>query len=105
MKLAAVLAFAAVVAAYLLALWAFLAPPAAAQTQCGPRDAVLRVLARDYHEGVAGRGLAVNGQMVEVTVSPKGGWSIIVTSPQGVTCIAATGTGWEAVKDVLGVPG
>jgi hypothetical protein len=105
MRAASALALAAVVAAYLLALSAFLALPAAAQTQCGPRDHVLRFLARDHHEGVTGRGLAANGHLIEITVGPKGTWTMLHTTPTGVSCILATGTGWEAVKDVLGVPG
>lgn len=79
--------------------------PAAAQTQCGPRDHVLRFLAQNHHEGVIVRGLAANGDMVEVTLGPDGTWTMLHTTPHGMSCIFATGTGWEAVKDVLGVPG
>jgi hypothetical protein len=96
--LAACLAYAGAAAFYL-------SRPAYGQTQCGPRDHVLRFLARDHHEGVTGRGLAANGHLIEITVGPKGTWTMIHTTPHGMACIFATGTGWEAVNDVLGVPG
>jgi hypothetical protein len=44
-----------------LCLSAIFATPAAANIQCGTRDAVLRHLAQKYHEGVIGRGIANGG--------------------------------------------
>jgi hypothetical protein len=88
-----------------LCLSAIIATPAAANTQCGTRDAILRSLAQNHHEGVIGRGLAFNGHMVELLSSPSGSWTMLVTGPSGLTCFLATGSAWDAVPDILGVPG
>jgi hypothetical protein len=88
-----------------LCLAAIIATPATANVQCGKRDAVLRHLAQKYQEGVIGRGIAHGGAMVELLASPSGSWTMIATSPQGTTCLVATGTAWDAVPDILGIPG
>jgi len=46
-------------------------------------------------------GLASSGSVVEVLTNEKGAsWSIIVTMPTGVTCLVASGEGWEALRPV-----
>ncbi len=47
-------------------------------------------------------GLASSGGVVEVLTNEKGSsWSIIVTTPAGVTCLVAAGEGWEALQPVV----
>ena len=74
------------------------ASPATAQAVCGPHGEVVKKLEGDFKEARAGLGLAGNGGLVELFVSEKGGWSVLVTRPNGVTCLVAAGENWEIVK-------
>jgi hypothetical protein len=42
-------------------------------------------------------GLANNGTMLEIATSGEGSWTILVTRPDGVSCVVATGEAWERV--------
>ena len=42
-------------------------------------------------------GLAANGNLLEILVSPRGTWTIIITGPNGIACGVATGENWENV--------
>ncbi|MDP6343562.1 MAG: hypothetical protein QF578_19195 [Alphaproteobacteria bacterium] len=84
---------AAVLAAFLLSA------PVAAQAVCGERDRLLAHLRKTHGERPIAMGLTARGRMVEVLASDGGGWSIIVTDPNGGACLMATGEAWEAVED------
>ena len=50
------------------------------------------------HHGVdpVAMGLANNGGVIEILSSPRGAtWTIILTMPNGVTCMIAAGENWE----------
>lgn len=67
---------------------------------CAPRDVVLDRLAVRYGEARKAIGLGANAQMVEVFASEDSGtWTIIVTSPSGLTCLIASGSAFEAMTD------
>lgn len=79
-----------------------LAPAPAMAAQCGPRDAVLAHLADTYRETRQSVGLAANSMVMEVFASREtGSWTITVTSAEGVTCLVASGQGFEAVTEEL----
>jgi hypothetical protein len=81
-------AFIALAAATLLQA----APSAAQNMLCGQRDIVVNELTGRYGEEVRGMGLAHQNRIVEVFVSEEtGSWTIIVTSPNGTTCLMAAG--------------
>lgn len=70
--------------------------PAAAQGNCGPRDAVLAHLAAKYGETRQSIGMAANGQVMEVFANTdSGSWTVTVTTPQGMICMLASGEGFE----------
>ncbi len=76
---------------------AFLLPQAAAaQSLCGERTAVLAGLAERFAERPAAAGLAANGQIVELLVAPDGSWTLLLSRPDGVSCLIAGGVGWGA---------
>ena|SRR5712692_2691234 len=56
-------------------------------------------LAAVYGERVIGRGLRSDGLLLEVFSGPNGSWTIIVTHPAGLSCLAADGAMWETVPD------
>jgi hypothetical protein len=71
---------------------------AAAQSKvCAPRDKIVERLEGGYQEFVAGMGLSTNGQLVELFKSDKGTWTILITSPEGNTCLVAAGEGWQTM--------
>ena len=64
--------------------------------QCYPREEVVAHLADKFGETAHGMGLAANNTVLEVFVSDASGtWTIAVTLPTGVTCLVASGRGWD----------
>ena len=78
-----------------------LAAPGAQAQQTGPlcdaRTTVLSELNGNYAEKPSAMGLAKNGTVVEVLRSEGGSWTIIMTAPNGVSCLLATGEYWQVV--------
>jgi len=82
-----------------------LAPSAAASAAtdgsmpCGKRDDMLGHLSGKYNEEPVAMGLATNGSVVEVLASNAGdSFTIVYTTPNGLTCMMAAGSNWETVK-------
>ena len=68
---------------------------------CESRAAVLDFLSTKYAEAPVAKGVAKNGGLVEVLTSDAGStFTIIVTRPDGVTCMVAAGRGWESLSDL-----
>ena len=82
---------------------AALALPMAASAQgqnCGARTAVVDRLADKYGESRQSIGMAPKGRVVEVFASQETGtWTILVTMPNGVSCLMAAGKAWEGVAE------
>ncbi len=75
------------------------ASAAAAQPQCNDRAHVLDLLAKKYKEAPIAAGVTNSGGLVEVLSDGKGGtWTIIVTTPQGMSCLVAAGEGWRNME-------
>jgi len=64
---------------------------------CGERQQILDSLENRYAESPKAMGLAGNGSVVELLTSRDGTWTILVTRPSGMACLAAAGQHWEAV--------
>lgn len=68
----------------------------AAPEGCDFRDNILEFLAQKYREVPSGAGMTSTGGLVEVLTAPDGGtWAIIVTRPDGWSCMVADGEGWR----------
>ena len=77
-----------------------LATPAAfAQSaSCAQRDMIVERLASKYGESRQSAGLNQNNGMVEIFASEETGtWTILVTMPNGISCLMAAGKAWEGV--------
>ncbi|MGA9253782.1 MAG: hypothetical protein WBV78_17315 [Roseobacter sp.] len=77
---------------------------AAAQNtrNCGPREAVVDRLAEGYGETRQSIGLGANNAVVEVFASQEtGSWTITVTTPNGLTCLVASGQSFEKLAEAL----
>ncbi len=68
---------------------------------CAVRSKVVGHLAETFSETRKGIGMASNNAVLEVFTSESGSWTITVTLPSGMTCLLATGQGWEARADAL----
>ena len=78
----------------IVALWFM--RPAAAQSVCDQRSDILRELNGTYTETPAAMGLSNGGGVVEILISPEGKtWTIIITLPNGLSCLIAAGENWE----------
>jgi len=82
----------------LLALAVFLVSSAAvAQVSCGQRDKIVEWLAVEYKEAPIATGVSSKGRLIEVLSTHDGDtWTVIVTSPDGDSCVIASGQGWRA---------
>jgi hypothetical protein len=79
-----------------------IASPANAQQQlCTDRAVVLSQLSNEYSEAPVAMGLANNGGVIEILSSSAGkSWTIILTMPNGVTCMIAAGENWESLPAI-----
>jgi hypothetical protein len=65
---------------------------------CGERDALLEQFAMQHDEKPQALGLGADGGVIEVLVSPGGGWTMLVTYPERPTCVVAMGEAWEMMQ-------
>ncbi|WP_069300129.1 hypothetical protein [Neptunicoccus sediminis] len=75
----------------------------AAQSQpasCAERTRVVERLQTKYGETRRSIGLAANNGVIEVFASAhSGSWTIVITRPDGMTCLVAAGESYESVND------
>ena len=73
--------------------------PASGLATCMDRDTALKQLDRKYQEVPVAAGMTNSGGLVEVLTTSDGStWTIIVTTPQGMSCLVAAGEGWRTLK-------
>ncbi len=78
-----------------------LAMPAAAQTpQCGPLPDALAALEAKYQEQPRVSALTSGGQLMVITASQDGGFSVLLVSPEGSACMVASGSAFEVLDAV-----
>jgi hypothetical protein len=65
---------------------------------CGERDTLLEQFALRHDETPQALGLGADGGVIEVLVSPEGGWTMLVTYPDRPTCVVAMGNYWEMLQ-------
>ncbi len=82
-----------------------------AQTQsqtllCDQRASVIGRLAEKYGEAPVAIGVTSTGGLVEVLTTGDGKtWSIILSNPNGTSCLVAAGEGWRMLAPVEKGPG
>lgn len=76
-------------------------PVQAHQLLCTPRAKAPPSLMKHYDEGRVGMGLGNNGEMVELFVSPSGTFTVLTTSPNGLSCMIQAGTIWDDAPPTL----
>lgn len=71
-------------------------PRATAHVPCGKRADVVKMLRDSFGETQVAQGLANTGSVAEVFISSKGTWTIVATSPNGLSCLVGAGESWQA---------
>ena len=88
-----------IAAAVLLGSLGALAQTQAQAQQCDQRNKVLGHLAQKYKEAPIAIGVTSSGGIVEVLTTGHGEtWTIILSNPNGTSCLIAAGEGWRAIK-------
>ncbi len=75
----------------------FIAPAAVAQPICGSHNTVSDKLKKSYSEAPVSMGLTMGGGIIEVFASDEGTWTMVITQPNGVSCLIAVGQDWETL--------
>jgi len=75
-----------------------------AQSQCGPRDEVIRVLNAKFQENQRAVGLINEKAMMEIYISPMGTWTMVVTNEDGMSCVLAAGEAWDEMPTHVAGP-
>jgi hypothetical protein len=85
--------------ALLLAAALAIPSPATAAPSCAPRTELLKQLSARYSEAPVAVGLASNGALIELLTSGSGAtWTLIVSQPNGASCLVAAGESWQDLK-------
>ena len=85
---------------YLLAILMIVPTATEAQVGCVQREKLVHNLAEKYNEKQTAIGREAAGgksRMVEVFVSSTGSFTILLSYPNGVSCVAASGEGWRQI--------
>ncbi len=75
-----------------------------AQSYCAPRSELVEQLGEQYSEVPVAHGLMnANDRLIELFASPGGKtWTLLASSPGGVSCVVTSGYGWrEAMPKLL----
>lgn len=76
-------------------LFTSLASSAEAQGRCGPHGEIIKVLNGKYQENRRALGLINEKAVMEVYISRKGTWAMLVIDRSGMTCVIAAGDAWD----------
>jgi hypothetical protein len=73
----------------------FLVPAAisAPGAVCGERRELVKSLRAQFNETQEDYVLASERKLIELFVSPQGTWTVLVTTPLGISCVTASGNG------------
>ena len=70
---------------------------------CRDRAEMVEWLAQRFGEQPIGVGLAGPERLLELHVSPEGSWTILITSPRGLSCMLAVGQSWMQLDTAVEV--
>ncbi len=79
--------------------------PASARAVCTSHTEMTNLLDSRHSESKVAIGLESNGRLVEVFSTGDGStWTIVITTPQGESCVIANGEAWYIREIVAGGP-
>jgi len=62
---------------------------------CLPHAQIEEKLLSDFQERKLGHGISADGHLLEIFMAPSGTFSVVKTSPRGVSCVVDFGEGWQ----------
>ena len=81
------------------------AAPSGARMPCHNATEIAKQLNSKYDETPVAFGLQSNGHLLQIWSSEeKETWTVVSTSPAGVSCIVAAGKKWESLPDIKNGP-
>lgn len=70
-----------------------------AQALCLSHDTLVKFLQESHSEEQVGTGLETGGHLFEIFATANGRtWTMVVTTPDGASCVIATGLEWQELK-------
>ena len=63
---------------------------------CTGRSELQRYLGTAYAEKIVAVGMVNEQAIMEVYVADSGTWTVVLTSPAGVSCLVLAGQGWQS---------
>ena len=73
--------------------------PAGAQKMCSQHGKVIGQFAKVHKENPVAGGLTQDGRLIEVLSTDDGRtWTMVVSKPNGETCVMMAGEGWRKLK-------
>ena len=73
------------------------------QHTCMPHERADRQLRAHFDEKVLGRGISSDGTLLEIFMSPKRTFTVIKTTPSGMSCVVDFGDGWQTLNQLEAV--
>jgi len=73
---------------------------ATAQRTCIPHEAADAKLRNEFSEKVLGRGISGDGTLLEIFMSSRGTFTVIKTTPDGLSCVVDFGEGWQTLHQL-----
>jgi hypothetical protein len=67
---------------------------------CMPREGADDKLRTEYGEKVLGHGVSSDGTLVEIFLAPSGTFTVIKTTPAGLSCVVDFGEGWQTLHQL-----
>lgn len=81
------------------------ANPAGARMPCHNAAEIAKQLGSKYEEAPVAFGLQSNGNLLQVYASDaKDTWTVVSTTPNGMSCIVAAGKKWESLPYISNDP-
>jgi len=66
---------------------------------CGKHDVVVAGLKIRFAERIHSMGISKGGgSIVELLVSEKGTWTVLIVTPEGRACMIGSGDGWQKME-------
>ena len=76
-------------------------PGAATQPRsCMAHDGADDKLRSVYGEKILGHGVSSDGTLVEIYLAPSGSFTVIKTTPAGLSCVVDFGEGWQTLHQL-----
>jgi hypothetical protein len=74
--------------------------PTAQQQTCMPHESADDKLRAEFGEKVLGHGVSGDGTLVEIFLAPSGTFTVIKTTPAGLSCVVDFGEGWQTLNQL-----